>query len=97
MTNPLSLDFTGLEGIFCLFFLQKSGYTQFASICLHKFFIGSTLVFYSVRKAATGSFLAAFFDGIKPPISVRNTLNTIKIIALETGSCALTLVVPAIA
>lgn len=49
---------------------------------------------YSARSAATGSFFAAFLDGIRPPISVRMTLRIISRIALPTGRTALIPVEP---
>ena len=45
--------------------------------------------FYSDLSAVTGSFFAAFFDGISPPISVSITLNTIRISAATGGILAL--------
>ena len=45
-------------------------------------------LFYSVLNANTGSFLAAFFDGIIPPINVKITLNIISTIAAGIGSTA---------
>ena len=52
------------------------------------------LTVYSARSAATGSFFAAFLDGIRPPISVRMTLRIISRIALPTGRTALIPVEP---
>lgn len=49
---------------------------------------------YSVLSAVTGSFFAAFFDGIRPPMSVRTTLSTMRMIAPVVGRMALTDVVP---
>ena len=46
--------------------------------------------YYSLLSAETGSFLAAFFAGIKPPINVRITLNAIRITALIAGNVAFT-------
>ena len=51
---------------------------------------GVLIRFYSVLSAVTGSFLAAFLAGIRPPINVRIILKTIKMIALITGSAAFT-------
>ena len=50
---------------------------------------------YSVLNAVTGSLFAAFFDGIKPPISVSTMLNKIRITAGTAGSTAFTSFVPA--
>ena len=46
------------------------------------------LLYYSVLKATTGSFLAANLAGTKPAINVSNILMIINIIAPETGSFA---------
>ena len=48
-----------------------------------------SITVYSALSAATGSFLAAFLDGINPPISVRITLRTISKTALPIGRTAL--------
>ena len=50
---------------------------------------------YSVRSAVTGSLLAAFLEGIRPPSSVSSTLKPISMTAGTTGSTALTSAVPA--
>ena len=47
-------------------------------------------MFYSVRSAVTGSFAAAFLEGIKPPSKVNAILSRIRITAPMTGSEALT-------
>lgn len=47
---------------------------------------------YSVLNAVTGSFLAAFFAGINPPINVSTMLSIISTTALTGGSAALTAV-----
>lgn len=44
---------------------------------------------YSDRNAATGSLLAAFPDGSRPPRSVRNTLNIISTVPYAAGREAL--------
>ena len=46
-------------------------------------------LFYSVLNAVTGSFLAAVFEGMIPPISVRTTLKITSTIAPSTGNTAL--------
>ena len=46
------------------------------------------MLFYSLLSANTGSFLAAFFDGIIPPINVKITLNIIRTIAAGIGNTA---------
>ena len=51
---------------------------------------GLFFLFYSVRSAVTGSLLAAFLEGINPPINVSTTLKKIRTIAGATGSTALT-------
>ena len=51
-------------------------------------------IFYSLLSANTGSFFAACFDGIRPPIKVKMTLKTTSIIAPWTGSTALISVFP---
>ena len=43
---------------------------------------------YSLLSASTGSFLAACLDGIKPPIKVKITLKTTRIIAAPIGNTA---------
>ena len=43
---------------------------------------------YSLLRANTGSFLAACFEGINPPINVNITLSIIKTIAAGIGSTA---------
>ena len=48
---------------------------------------------YSVRSAVTGSLFDAFFDGIRPPRSVKRILSKISTSAGTTGSTALTSVV----
>ena len=50
---------------------------------------------YSVRRAATGSLLAALRDGMIPPISVSTMLSTIRITAGTAGRTALMSFVPA--
>ena len=49
---------------------------------------------YSLLSANTGSFFAACFDGINPPIRVRITLKTTNMIALFVGSTALIAIFP---
>ena len=44
---------------------------------------------YSLRSAITGSFLAAFLDGIKPPSKVNMTLSITKLILDFIGRTAL--------
>ena len=44
--------------------------------------------YYSLLNANTGSFLAACFDGIKPPIKVNITLNITNIVAATVGKTA---------
>lgn len=51
-------------------------------------FVQAFLIFYSVLNANTGSFFAAFFEGISPPINVKTTLNIINVIAPLTGNTA---------
>ena len=51
---------------------------------------------YSLRNAETGSLLAALLEGMIPPIKVRTTLSTTKIIPPATGKEALTSTLPAI-
>ena len=46
---------------------------------------------YSERNAVTGSFFAAFFAGIRPPMIVNIILSPIKNKALVKGKDALTL------
>ena len=46
------------------------------------------MVYYSLRNANTGSSLAAFLDGIMPPIRVNTILNIIKIIPAISGNDA---------
>ena len=48
-------------------------------------------VCYSVRRAVTGSFFAAFLAGIRPPSRVSRTLRTIRMIAPGRGRRALTM------
>ena len=50
------------------------------------------IILYSVLNANTGSFLAAFFDGIIPPINVKITLNIISTIAAGIGAPDFTVV-----
>ena len=49
---------------------------------------------HSVRNAVAGSCLAAFFEGMMPPISVSTTLRTTSATAPGTGSTPLTSFVP---
>ena len=42
--------------------------------------------FYSVRKASTGSFLDAIFDGINPAITVNDILITTNVIPPTKGN-----------
>ena len=44
--------------------------------------------FYSLRRATTGSFLAALREGIRPEIRVRKTLMAIRMMAAGSGSTA---------
>lgn len=49
---------------------------------------------YSVRRAVTGSFFAAFLEGIHPPISVNIILSRTRITAPVIGRTAFTSVAP---
>ena len=51
-------------------------------------------LYYSVRRAVTGSFLAAFLEGIHPPISVNIILSRTRITAPVIGRTAFTSVAP---
>lgn len=62
------------------------------AISCKAFYINSA--YYSVRNAVTGSFLAAFLDGISPPIRVNAMLKRISTTAPTIGSAALTSVDP---
>ena len=53
-------------------------------------YANSFFTFYSLLNANTGSSLAAFLDGIIPPINVKTILNIIKISPASAGSEALT-------
>ena len=52
-------------------------------------------MYHSVLSAVTGSFFAAFLEGMNPPISVSRMLSIISTKALNTGSDAFTSVVSA--
>ena len=51
-------------------------------------------MFYSERRATTGSFLAALLLGIMPANMVSTILSSIKITATSTGSIAFKLGIP---